>query len=105
MLKWVTECCRGRALPSVKGGRNLARGSKSLVNERFDIQFDTLNQNKSSELFNGCSKIIIIRIHKRISLFLFFFLDLPLLVNQYTFKLYKMNLQKGLKIIFKKTKQ
>lgn len=74
MLKWVTECCRGRALPSVKGGRNLARGSTSLVNERFDIQYDTLNQNKLSELFNGCSKIIfIIRIHKRISLFLFFF--------------------------------
>lgn len=70
----MTECCRGRALPSVKGGRNLARGSKSLVNERFDIQFDTLNQNKLSELFNGCSKIIsIIRIHKRISLFLLFF--------------------------------
>lgn len=60
--------------PQSKEGRNLARGSKSLVNERFDIQFDTLNQNKLSELFNGCSKIIfIIRIHKRISLFLFFF--------------------------------
>lgn len=74
----------------------------SLVNERFDIQFDTLNQNKLSELFNGCSKIIfIIRIHKRISLFLFFFRFTT--ISQSTpLKLYKMNLKNGLKIIFKK---